>query len=132
MRRVGRGAGGDDFVHKPFQSEVIFEKIAQSLGVRYVYENAVDENKVSGPLRSLKGLKTETLIEALSSRPPEWLTALYEVAVVAKTEPIFQLIEQMPETEAVLADALVELVNDFRWGQIQTLVRQTGKLPPLR
>jgi CheY-like chemotaxis protein len=33
-------AGCDDFVRKPFQEEVLLEKIATHLGVRYVYEES--------------------------------------------------------------------------------------------
>ena len=33
--------GCDDFVSKPFQKDIIFEKMAQCLGVRYLYEEPV-------------------------------------------------------------------------------------------
>jgi len=37
-RAIVLSAGCDDFVRKPFREEVIFNKMAQYLGVRYVYE----------------------------------------------------------------------------------------------
>lgn len=37
-RHLVLSAGCDDFVRKPFREQVIFEKMAQYLGVRYIYE----------------------------------------------------------------------------------------------
>ena len=122
-------SGCNDFVRKPFQSAVIFEKLAQHLGVRYVYEDVI-ENRASIPAGSQARLQAEAMYEALSVMPTEWLTAVYEAAIVAKAEPILQLIEQIPKTQAALADTLAALVNDFHWDQIQTLVQQTGRFPP--
>lgn len=123
-------SGCNDFVHKPFQSAVIFEKLIQYLGVRYVYENDVNQNKASIPSQPLKELQAEAVIGSLASMPIEWLATFNEAAVVAKAEPILQLIEQIPQTQTALAEALVELVNNFHWDRIQNLVQQTGRLPP--
>ncbi|HCF29323.1 MAG TPA: hybrid sensor histidine kinase/response regulator, partial [Cyanobacteria bacterium UBA11049] len=38
-RAIVLSAGCDDFVRKPFQENVLFEKMTQYLGVRYIYEH---------------------------------------------------------------------------------------------
>lgn len=44
-------AGCDDFIRKPFREEVLLEKIAQYLGVQYLYEqSALFENQISTEL----------------------------------------------------------------------------------
>ena len=122
-------SGCNDFIRKPFQSAIIFEKLAQYLGVRFVYATPVEADKTS---RALKGLTTEAVVASLATMPTGWLAAFDEAAVVAKAEPIFQLIDQIPQTQTALAETLVELVKDFRCDQIQNLVRQTGKLTSSR
>ncbi|MDJ0704253.1 MAG: ATP-binding protein [Leptolyngbyaceae cyanobacterium MO_188.B28] len=98
----------------------------------YIYENSIEPDKTSVPARSLKSLPTEAVIESLATMPTKWLAAFDEAAVVAKAEPIYQLIDQIPQNQTALAETLVELVEDFRCDQIQNLVQQTGKLTSSR
>ncbi len=102
-------AGCDDFVRKPFRESVLFDKMAQHLGVRYLYE---DENQIASQL--LATIPKKLIPEDLSVMPPEWVVQLHEAVLCANDALIFQLIAQIPQTEANLAYSLTDLVNNFR------------------
>ncbi|MEQ8536298.1 MAG: response regulator [Coleofasciculus sp. D1-CHI-01] len=112
-------AGCDDFVRKPFREDVIFNKIAHYLGVQYVYEQPTastapeDENLASNqPLTA----------QALTIMPKEWIHELYQAANSIDNERIFQLIEQIPPTHTAIAQAITDMVNNFRCDQIIDLI----------
>ena len=114
-------AGCDDFVRKPFREEIILEKMAEHLGLRYVYEEK-DEKTTSdlpGTPRSLGKLQTSDF----RMMPPEWIAQLNRAATLADEELIFQLIEQIPESNTPLAEALTDLVNNFRCDKIMHLTQ---------
>ncbi len=114
-------AGCDDFVRKPFREEIILEKMAEHLGLRYVYEEK-DEKTTSdlpGTPRSLGKLQTSDF----RIMPPEWIAQLNRAATLADEELIFQLIEQIPESNTPLAEALTDLVNNFRCDKIMHLTQ---------
>lgn len=111
-------AGCDDFVHKPFQQEVLLEKIALHLGVRYVYEE--QEQPISPQSREyLKKLNPE----AVAVMPPQWLAQLHRAAEGCQDEEILKLLEQIPEPHAALKLALIDLVDNFRLDVIINLTQ---------
>ncbi|AFZ33375.1 multi-sensor hybrid histidine kinase (plasmid) [Gloeocapsa sp. PCC 7428] len=115
-RHQALAAGCDDFVRKPFRADIIFEKIAQHLGVRYRY--AAEPRSLS--IRATSVLKPSELIEIdqLNHMPPAWRTQLHEAAIRVDAEAIGQLIEQIPESQADLAKALTYLVDQFQFEEI--------------
>ena len=65
----------DDFVRKPVQEAVIFEKMAQHLGISYIYEQS--------PHALFQQQATAQFIltpETFATMPAEWRTQLYEAA----------------------------------------------------
>lgn len=114
-RKIAIAMGCDDFVRKPFQVSVIFEKMEELLGVRYRY--AALEFNPARPALSLT--PTE-----LSVMPVEWLDELARSASCANTKQLLHLIGQIPETHAQLATALRQLVNDFCFEEIVELVNR--------
>jgi len=118
-RSLVLSAGCDDFVRKPFREDVIFSKIAHYLGVQYVYEQPIlstaseDKNPASHqPLTA----------QALTIMSKEWINELYQAANSIDNEQILQLIEQIPPTHASIAQAIKEMVNNFRCDQIIDLL----------
>jgi len=113
-------AGSDDFVLKPFSDEIIFTKISQYLEVRYLYEDvsqsSATSGKVVGIISHLKG--ASFFHKELSVMPSSWLIALDQAALILDEESITHLIKQIPENQASLAEALKNLVNDFRFDLI--------------
>jgi len=109
QRTMILSAGCDDFVRKPFREEVLLEKIATYLGVRYIYED------LSQPTSQKLGEKVEVLTsEALAVMPKKWRSQLYLAAKGCNDEELLTLIEQIPEPHAALKPRLIDLVNNFR------------------
>ncbi|HEY9612564.1 ATP-binding protein [Allocoleopsis sp.] len=109
-RSVIMSAGCNDFMRKPFRESVLLEKIAQHLGVRYVYEDLVQPSLPQSRLSPEKLTTTDLL-----AMPLEWLAQLHKEAENCNEEEVFALIDQIPESHAALKLALEELVNDFRF-----------------
>jgi PAS domain S-box-containing protein len=119
---VALAAGCDDFVPKPLREEVILDKMAQRLGVRYVYE------ELASPTSKRPQMFNEQLIlETLEKMPIEWLLSLRQASTVADNDLILQLIEQIPESNAILASALTELLYDFSYDKILQLTRPSSR-----
>ncbi len=113
-RTVVLSTGCDDFLRKPFREEVLLEKIAEHLRLRYIYE---DRAQLSSLQSDASG--SELTRSALAVMPTEWLTQLHHFAAAADTEEIFRLLEQIPEEHAPLAQAIADLVNNFSFEQIE-------------
>ncbi len=108
QRQIILSAGCNDLICKPFREEVLFEKIAHHLNLRYIYEEENSSTSFCAPM--LKSLTTEDL----SVMPTDWVVELHRSALCVDDNRILELIEQIPETEANLANALTDLVDNFR------------------
>ncbi|MEG4855510.1 PAS domain S-box protein [Microcoleus sp. B5-D4] len=109
QRQIILSAGCNDLICKPFREEVLFEKIAHHLNLRYIYEKENLSTSFSTPTL-LKSLTPEDL----SVMPTDWVVELHRAALCVDDNRILELIEQIPETEANLANALTDLVDNFR------------------
>ncbi|MEG3986074.1 response regulator [Microcoleus sp. S28C3] len=109
QRQMILSAGCNDLICKPFREEVLFEKIAHHLNLRYIYE----EENSSTSFSSGTLLKSLTA-EDLSVMPTDWVVELHRAALCVDDNRILELIEQIPETEANLANTLTDLVDNFR------------------
>ncbi|MBD2338846.1 response regulator [Calothrix sp. FACHB-156] len=124
-------AGCNDHVAKPFTETILFEKMAQYLGVRYIYSEVVapESNKVSSPKKSLTA-------EDLQVMPKEWIGEVYEAALDLNDAKLYELIAQISSQEQPLAEALKYLVDNFQLEAIATLsdlrfYTKLGKAPGL-
>ena len=99
-------AGCDDIVRKPFQEEIIFEKIAEHIGVKYIYEGEPQETSQE---KSPKALDSEIL--QVMSR--QWRNKLYQAAIEVDGEAITQLIKQIPDHSKSLAATLTQLNHNY-------------------
>ncbi|HAJ63013.1 MAG TPA: hypothetical protein DCP31_30420 [Cyanobacteria bacterium UBA8543] len=116
-------AGCDDFLPKPFQHEVLLEKIAHHLGVRYVYEES------RSPLLDQPPTPENYLtVESLAVMPASWVTQLHQAALWADDELINQLAEQIPLEYDSLRLALKDMLNNFRLEELIDLT-QSAELP---
>jgi len=113
-------AGCDDLIRKPFREEVIFNKIAEFLGVSYVYAEEQDNiEQIQLATDELETLKPQDLL----IMPKQWRDALYQAAIQVDAEVILQLIEQIPETHFNLSERLSDLVNRFCFDEIIDLTQ---------
>ena len=109
-------AGSDDFVRKPFHTEAIFDIMAKHLGVGYIYQDRElpsDSSKVTGePLN---------LTDVLAAMSKKWIVKLYQAAIDADSELVFQLFEEIPESRAFELQTLRGWVNKFQFEKILDL-----------
>jgi signal transduction histidine kinase/DNA-binding NarL/FixJ family response regulator len=115
-------AGCDDFVRKPFREEIIFEKMAQYLGVRYLYEELN-----SDILSESKAIEKLTA-EALAVMSDAWLRELSEAAELINNQLIAQLLSQIPQEHQNLAKAIEKQVEDFDFDRIMNLAQEAVNL----
>ncbi len=119
QRAVILSAGCDDFVRKPFREQVIFDKIAQYLGVRYIYE------ELSPPHVAV--VKHDSSLQAsLANLPSEWVNELYEAANLIDNEQILLLLEQIPTVDAFFRQTISDWIYNFRCDKIIDLI-ETNK-----
>ncbi|MBW4444469.1 MAG: PAS domain S-box protein [Plectolyngbya sp. WJT66-NPBG17] len=105
-------AGCDDFLAKPFREAHLFEKLAEHLGVKYVYEEETTS--------SLEPL-LELTREMLDTMPPDWVAQLHQASLAVDADQILQLIQQIPESKQQVAIALTELVQKFCFDELTEL-----------
>ncbi len=103
-------AGCDDYVPKPFEVPVIFEKMARYLGVKYVYEES--ELPVSGSTGSV------LTSDRLRNFSPDAIQSLTTALMAGDTELAIALIENVRQQDASLADELAGLVRSYRFDEI--------------
>ncbi len=108
--------GCDDFVIKPFREEVLLEKISTHLGAQYVYEDL----QRTTPSHS----GSELTPELVKVMPYSWRTQLQAAAECVDNEQIGQLIAQIPDEHAELAESLSDWVKNFRCDKIVELIEQ--------
>ncbi|MFB2839002.1 PAS domain S-box protein [Floridanema evergladense] len=112
-------AGCDDFLPKPFREEILLEKMAKHLGLRYVYQENTSfttainsaETKIINP-------------NDLQMMPKEWLKKLHEAALAINDREVTELIEQIPASNLELKQTLVDLVDNFRMDIIIDITRE--------
>ena len=110
--------GCDDFIAKPFQTEILFDKIAQLLGVKYIYEELAPENSDRLAEKQLK-LTPDTL----NMMPKQWAAELHQAALMCDDKIMLALLDQIPEEHVDVKLALAKLVNDFRFDVIFNLTQ---------
>ncbi|GAB4537040.1 MAG: hypothetical protein Tsb0014_25380 [Pleurocapsa sp.] len=116
--------GCDDFVRKPFRAQELFEKMAQYLGVKYIYKET--EQK---PAKEQKEPKSANFIlntESLKVMSPEWIEEVCQRASEGNDVRLLELIAQIPAEEEKLAMALNELIENFKFDEIINLTETTN------
>lgn len=110
--------GCHDLVHKPFSQEELLVKIQLHLGVEYAYSRDRYEKNIAQDAAkiSIPPLTLET--EMLEVMSPQWIEQLHLAAIAAKEKQIMALIEQIPESERLLAQILTESLESFRLEEI--------------
>ncbi|HSF72844.1 MAG TPA: GAF domain-containing protein, partial [Microcoleus sp.] len=116
-RQTILGAGCDDFMRKPFEAKILFAKMEELLGVRYIYEESVD-----APLENeseISGVTSNQSVESqLGQMPLEWVEKISHAAHECCDDKIVKLIEEMPSEFALSAQYLTTLVEDFLFDDI--------------
>lgn len=114
-RSLFRESGCDDFVGKPFAENIIFDKIAQHLGVRYVYQTTVPPIKERFQL-------TGNSLQIMSY---QWIEQIEQAAASLDAELLTVLLRQIPPEHSELTNALQKLIDNFDFDKILSVVEQS-------
>ncbi|MGL5831851.1 MAG: response regulator, partial [Waterburya sp.] len=110
-----KAAGCDDFVGKPFSEGIIFDKIAQHLGVRYVYES-VNQITISN---------FKLTADTLNIMSHEWLGKLEQATSRLDANLLTELLQEIPGEHSDLKNALQKQVDDFDFDKILGLINKS-------
>ncbi|NEO27221.1 MAG: response regulator, partial [Kamptonema sp. SIO4C4] len=108
-------AGCNDFLSKPFQEADFFNKIEKHLTVEYLYHH---EQKNTQPSSSF-----ELTPDALQVMPESWRNKIYQAAAQCSDHLIHQYLQEIPPEHQDLKNALLELVNEFRFDILMELLQ---------
>ncbi len=124
-RNLVLSAGCDDFMRKPFREDVLWEKIAEHLGVEYIYEDSDQQN--SSPQHSgvITPETTSQLQTLLQTMPQQWITQLHQAALECSDDGILELINHIPPNNQTLAIALQEWSENFLFDSVLELTRNS-------
>ncbi|MFM2064946.1 MAG: hypothetical protein RLZZ507_4617, partial [Cyanobacteriota bacterium] len=111
--------GCDDIVAKPFEENVLFEKMAQYLDVRYLYAENNLQKKQLKPDHKLSKLTASNL----QVMPQDWIDHVHAAARVIDDAELYQLFAQIPPKHQQLAETLKNLVDNF---QLETIINLTS------
>ncbi|MBW4465118.1 MAG: PAS domain-containing protein [Pegethrix bostrychoides GSE-TBD4-15B] len=106
-------AGCDDLVRKPFQEAIIFDKMAEHLGLRYLYEEQL-----------ISGAPVTLTTDMLAMMPADWIAQLHQAALYTDEPEIISLIEKIPDSHTAMKNTLINWVNNFRCDKILDLTKR--------
>ena len=118
-------AGCHDFVRKPFQTEVIFAKMGEYLGVQYIYEEILNSNLRSPHSGQYSGQSErespKLTVFDLQEMPQLWRQQINLAASQLDEDQILELIDQV--SNGNLASGLRDLVSSFRFDKLFDLTK---------
>lgn len=118
----------DDFLTKPFQETVIWQKLVQHLGVELIITSQLSAEILTQQSQITCTPQTITAIEitaALQEMPDEWITALYEAADQLRGSIVLQLIDELSKEWTAIATHLQSLAKSYQFEQIVQLLPTT-------
>ena len=124
-RKCILAAGCDDFMPKPFEANILFAKMEEFLGIRYVYEEPFDTNDTKLEKESeISGVSSNQSVESqLGQMPREWVEKIYNAAQECCDDKIIQLIEEIPREFARASQNLTTLAQNFLFDDIIELAK---------
>jgi two-component system, sensor histidine kinase and response regulator len=114
-------AGCDDFISKPFNAEEVFEKLAQHLGVQYIYDEVAETEADADLHQSMQSNQLEASM--LRAMPESWIHQLHQAALQGNDLWISKLIAEIPSAQQTLTRILTTLAEEFEFDKI-TIITQ--------
>ncbi|MEM9538289.1 MAG: ATP-binding protein [Cyanobacteria bacterium P01_E01_bin.42] len=134
-RDIVIAAGCNDFVRKPFKEAIVFDKMAQYMGVRYIYEASSSEEKSLEYGSSDRAEPDPKNIQKeLQELPIEWVHKLYQAALEADAEIVKILLEEIKDSQLQIVQTFSDWIENFQFENIIALVESTNqdRLPLVR
>ena len=123
QRKIIISVGCDDFIRKPFQAEVLLEKISQYLGVEYLWE--AESKEIENIQKTAEPIAAVDLLNLLSQMSSDWSQSLYDAASECSDDLVLNMVSEIPPEKAPLANTLRDLAENFQFDKIRLLVEQT-------
>jgi signal transduction histidine kinase/CheY-like chemotaxis protein len=124
-RVMALSVGCDDFVRKPFRIQLIFEKIAEYLGVRYRYADLPELQTINQGTLHPSDLPASLTVADLSVMSLDWLQQLHQASLRVNANQILKLIEQIPQVENHLIQTLTALVDQCCFQEIVAVAQES-------
>lgn len=125
-RSLVLSAGCDDFVRKPVREAIIFEKMAEHLGVSYLYEEqntaVADVSTSMETNERWDKIRRVDLSQQLAMLSEAQLHTLRQAAEQVDPDTAYEVIAQLTAYQPELAQTLKELVDAFRFDTLQQLL----------
>jgi two-component system sensor histidine kinase/response regulator len=115
-------AGCDDFIRKPFQRDDLLDKIREHLDIEYIYKQDDNEATDSVRLTTPHSNQKDDLNLLLAEMPDRWVRQIYENAARCIDDNILELLEEVPENAAYLAETLRDWANNFQFQKIMEFI----------
>ncbi len=129
-RALALAAGCNDYISKPFREQTLFLKMAQYLGLEYVYQKEETENGERGTnrfpsyLSSVASSVSDSLDPTLLATLPEvWLAQLEDAALCGDDVAIVGLVAQLSSEFAQFGTHVTELANQYQFEQILNVIK---------
>ncbi|NJL00856.1 MAG: response regulator [Spirulinaceae cyanobacterium SM2_1_0] len=121
-------AGCDDFVTKPFQEQMIFERLNHFIGVEYLYQEpaAVAEPETE-PTAVTATVDIATL---LAAQPDAWRSQLEEASFAASAKDIHTLLAELPAEATAAVTEIASWADNFRYDRIIDALAGSAAIAP--
>jgi signal transduction histidine kinase/DNA-binding NarL/FixJ family response regulator len=107
-------AGCDDFVRKPCQESVLFEVMARHLGLKYLYDENLDETST----------ESETDLSSLAALPSDLHGELLDAVLELNTARTLEVVERIAQQDAALGTVLKKLAEKLEYDRLLTLLEK--------
>ncbi len=118
-------AGCDDIIVKPFQYNLVVDKIAQYLGVRYKTEHQSLASTKNDKSQSQETTENLTIPTRLATIPIEWRDDLHDAIERIDLSMTNEIIAKIRSHDASLANALTDLVKLYRFDVLQDIFEES-------
>ncbi|MEA5471749.1 PAS domain-containing sensor histidine kinase [Spirulina sp. 06S082] len=126
-RDIVIAAGCNDFVRKPFKEAIIFDKMAQYSGVRYIYENlTADVESKEVVDRDCTDEQKQQMLEELQALPMALVHSLYQAALEADTEIIKILLAEIEDSQLQIVQIFNNWAENFQVERIVEIVESVN------
>ncbi|MDJ0647839.1 MAG: GAF domain-containing protein [Xenococcaceae cyanobacterium MO_188.B19] len=106
-------SGFDDFLAKPFEEQVLLQKMAEHLPVSYIYQDTTIQSRLDTTNELQENLTIEELVQEFLTMPSEWLEEFYLSCISLDEDQCNLLIEQITEAKLYLKSSLHILLEEL-------------------
>ncbi|ESA36413.1 cache sensor hybrid histidine kinase [Leptolyngbya sp. Heron Island J] len=115
-RALAWSVGCNAVLRKPFRDEQLFKAIEQHLGVRYIYEEILDQPKQAAQKREL------LTVENLQTLSPELRQKLRQAVLTSSKKDIAAVVAAIEQENAALSTAIALCFHNFEYETILNLI----------